>query len=1023
MNLFARFSMANRALIALVTVVASIAGVYSVTQLKQELIPALEFPAVIVVSQYPGASADVVDAQVTQKVDSAAKSLEGVESIQSTSTPGSSIVMVTLDYGTDTAYARQRLESSLGSALAGLPDDVEPLVIAGSIADIPIVQLSVSGEGADLADLTSKVDEELVPLLDDIAGVRDVTVSGGPVDQVQLTIQPAALAAAKANVGDIATTLQQNGSLLPAGAVTDDTTTLSVQVGSELQDVKDIAALPLAGSPGTTLGDVARVRLAEKAATSISRTDGNPSIGLAITKTPDGNTVDISHAVADAVDEAGTALGEGTSVDVVFDQAPFIEKSIEDLTTEGLLGLVFAVVVILVFLASLRSTIVTAISIPLSLLVTFVGLLVFGYSLNILTLGAITVAIGRVVDDSIVVIENIKRHLSYGTRKSEAVLTGTREVASAITASTLATVAVFLPIGLVGGQVGELFRPFAFTVALAMLSSLLVALTIVPVLAYWFLRERQGEVDPVAVEAAAQEKERRTLLQRGYVPVIDWALRHRVITLVLAAVLFVGSMALTPFMKTNFLGNSGQNTFTVVQSLEPGASLAAIDTAAQKVEDALTSVDGVDTVQATIGSGDGLAALFGGGGDANFAVTTDEDADQEALQDEVSARLDELQDVGTVQISAAAAMGGSSTIDVVVTSDDPASLDDAAAQVLEALTDVDGASDVSSNAQAAQPTITVTLNQVGRTLGVSEQQISQAVSSLTGPTPLGSVVLTGAQTDVVVLPGGEVPTSVEELRRLPFGDATLGDVAEVEQVALPVSVTRQDGDRSITVSVTPEGDDLGTVNSSIAKAIDGVDLPEGAEATVGGVSADQAEAFAQLGIALLLAIAIVYIVMVATFKSLIQPFLLLVSIPFAATGAVLLLVITGVPLGVPSLIGMLMLIGIVVTNAIVLIDLVNQYRRQGASAEEAVREGSRHRVRPIVMTALATICALTPMALGVTGGSAFISQPLAIVVIGGLASSTLLTLILVPVLYLVVERWRTRKERRRARRAARATAV
>lgn len=1017
MNLLSRFSMANRALIALITVVASIAGVYSVTQLKQELIPSLEFPAVIVVSQYPGASADVVDTQVTQRVDSAAKSLEGVESIQSTSTPGSSIVMVALDYGTDTAYARQRLESTLGSSLSGLPDAVEPLVIAGSISDFPIVQLSVASEDGDLAALTAKVDSELVPVLNDIDGVRDVTVTGGPVDQLQLTVKPRGLAAADASVADIASTLEENGSLLPAGSVTDETRTLSIQVGRELKRPADVAGLALTGAPGATIGDVADVKVAPKQATSISRTDGNPSIAVAITKTPDGNTVGISHAVADAVDETGTALGDGTNVDVVFDQAPFIEKSIEDLTTEGLLGLVFAVIVILIFLASLRSTIVTAISIPLSLLVTFIGLLVSGYSLNILTLGAITVAIGRVVDDSIVVIENIKRHLSYGTRKSEAVLTGTREVASAITASTLATVAVFLPIGLVAGQVGELFRPFALTVALAMISSLLVALTIVPVLAYWFLREQQVDADAATIEAAAQEKERRTWLQRAYVPILDWTLRRRVITLVLAVVIFGASMALSPLMKTNFLGNTGQNTFTVVQTLEPGASLEALDAAAAKVETALVETDGVETVQATIGSGEGIAALFSGAGDANFAVTTDEDADQEALQKRVSEELDALEGVGTVQISAAAAMGGSSTVDVIVTSDDPAELDAAAAQVLEALTDLDGAIDVSSNAQSAQPTITVTLNDLGRSLGISEQQISRAVAATTGPSPIGSVVLAGAQTDVVVLPTGPAPTSVEQLRRLPLGEATLGQVAQVREVELPVSVTRQDGDQSITVSVTPDEDDLGAVNSAISTALDGLDLPEGAEATVGGVSADQAEAFAQLGIALVLAIAIVYIVMVATFKSLLQPFLLLVSIPFAATGAVVLLVVTGIPLGVASLIGMLMLIGIVVTNAIVLIDLVNQYRRQGMTAEDAVREGSRHRVRPIVMTALATIFALTPMAMGITGGSAFISQPLAIVVIGGLASSTLLTLILVPVLYSLVEGWRARRQRKAQRHA------
>ena len=326
--------------------------------------------------------------------------------------------------------------------------------------------------------------------------MREVTVTGAPERLVRIDLDPRALGSVGGDPTMISTALSDNGVLVPAGAVATDDRTLTVQVGTPLAGVAELEALPLVGaSPGTTLGDVAAVSVATAPVTSIARTDGDPSVSIGITKTPSGNTVEISHAVHDVFDEIEAAVGEEASVDVVFDQAPFIEQSVEDLTTEGLLGLVFAVLVILVFLLSVRSTLVTAISIPLSVLVTLIGLYGSGYSLNILTLGALTVAIGRVVDDSIVVIENIKRHLSYGEEKVQAILDGVREVAGAVISSTLATVAVFLRIAVVGGQVGELFRPFAVTVTLALLASLLVSLTIIPVLASWFLRAPEGEVD------------------------------------------------------------------------------------------------------------------------------------------------------------------------------------------------------------------------------------------------------------------------------------------------------------------------------------------------------------------------------------------------------------------------------------------------------------------------------------------------------------------------------------------------
>jgi HAE1 family hydrophobic/amphiphilic exporter-1 len=720
------------------------------------------------------------------------------------------------------------------------------------------------------------------------------------------------------------------------------------------------------------------------------------------------------------------ALGEGAAIDVVFDQAPFIEQSIEDLSTEGLLGLIFAVLVIMLFLLSLRSTLVTAISIPLSLLIAMIGLSVGGYSLNILTLGALTVAVGRVVDDSIVVIENIKRHLGYGEPKGEAILTAVREVAGAVTSSTITTAAVFVPISIVGGQVGELFRPFAFTVAVALLASLLVSLTIIPVLAYWFLRSPADEhtaVDRQHVE----DRERHGLLQRGYLPVLHGALSHPVITLIVAAVVLGGTVAAATRLETNFIGDAGQNTLSVNQQLPAGTSLEVTDAAAQQVEDVIADLEGVDTYQVTVGSGtDPLQTAFlgagGGSNTATFAITTDLDADQAQVEQDLRAAIADLEGAGDLTVTTGQAGFGLPPVEVVVRADDDQALRQAADLVAEAMTGVQGTTDVVNNLASDAPAVQIQVEREAATqAGTSETAIGQAMAGLLRGAPIGQADIAGRTIDVVMLLG-QAPSDVEALRTTPIPTATgvvpLDQVAEVQEIEQPTSLTRQDGVRTATVTATATDQNLGGITSRLQEELDALVLPEGTEAEIAGISAEQQSAFADLYLALLASIAIVYLVMVATFRSLLQPLILLVSVPFAATGALALLLLTGTPLGVPSMIGLLMLVGIVVTNAIVLIDLVNQKREQGLSVVDAVIEGSRYRLRPILMTAAATIGALTPMALGLTGGSVFISQPLALVVIGGLTTSTLLTLILVPVLYNLTERAKTARHQRPRHRPA-----
>ena len=1036
MHLLSVFSLRNRALIALVTIVVGLFGGIALTSLKQELIPSVSFPQVIVLTQYQGAAPEIVEQDVSTPIETAIQGVAGLEASSATSSTGFSVVSAQFAFGTDISRAEQRVQLAVNRL--DLPADVEPQVLTGSIDDFPVIQIAVTSD-LEPGELAEALDEQAVPDLTDLEGVREVSVQGAVGDRVTITADAAALAARGLTTAAITDALDANGVLLPAGTITEDGQTLAVLSGVRIESVDELAALPLLGTEAsadgsiTTIDDVADVAIVSDPVTSYSRVNGEDALTLGVTKTPAGNTVDVSRAVQAALPAIADAIGEGTEFTVVFDQAPFIEKSIESLATEGVLGLVFAVVVILVFLLSIRSTIVTAISIPTSVLLTFIGMQASGYTLNILTLGALTISIGRVVDDSIVVVENIKRHLGLGEDKKTAILTGVKEVATAITASTVTTIAVFLPLALVGDITGELFRPFALTTAIALAASLFVSLTIVPVLSYWFLRAPKAhgahaaggeatDARPVSIE---EESARPTRLQRGYLPIIRWTLRRPVATLLLAVLVLVGTGALATNLKTNFIGDSGQNTLTVTQSLENGASLESLDEAASTVEAALRDVDGIETVQASIGSdGASIQAVFGGGSDITYSITTDPDADQAQLQADVRDAVESLDGVGEISVQAAGGGFASSDIEVDITAANQADLEEAAQTVLDEVRELDVTAEARSNLSDTQPYLAIQVDRArAAELGLSEVAVGGIVTQAMFPASVGSVVIDERNLSIY-LPNADAPTTVQQLRDFPIptaaGPLPLSELASVEQAEGPATITTIRGTRSATVTITPGTDDVGTASRVVQAAVDGLELPDSANASLGGVTSQQSEAFGQLGLALLAAILIVYVVMVATFKSLRQPLLLLISIPFAATGAIALQLIADIPLGVPSLIGVLMLIGIVVTNAIVLVDLVNQYRERGMRAREAIIEGSSRRLRPILMTAAATIFALLPLGLGLTGSGGFISQPLAIIVIGGLVSSTLLTLVVLPALYYLVEGAKERREEKRARKAAEA---
>src|SRR5713226_1165160 len=1043
MSFLARLSIKNSSLIALATIAILLIGAFVIPTLKQELFPSLDFPAVSVVTVDAGASPTIVEHDVTNPLEQSIQGIAGIQQMTSYSNQGVSIIVVEYNFGTDINQASQTLTQHLNQAQASLPSGITPQVQTFSVNSLPVIQLAVTSSEDPVA-LAAQVKQEVVPVLQGIDGVANASVTGVEQQIVTVTLDLKKVQAAGLSVSQIEGVLQANNLTLPAGQITSNGQTLPVQVGNtfnSLNDLKNLvvgvsvprtstatgtsSASPLPSATQTptvkptpiTLGEVATVEQTLAPSTSITRTNGQPSIGIAITKTNDGNTVSISQAIHDKFPALQRTLGHHARIFVVFDQSPFVKSSVNGLVSEGLIGAGFAILVILVFLLSLRSTLVTAVSIPLSVVIALIGLWVGQFSLNILTLGGLTIAIGRVVDDSIVVLENIQRHLrqDVGAEKLSTIIGAVREVAGAVTASTLTTVSVFLPIAFTGGFVGELFSSFAITVTIALLASLFVALTIIPVLAYWFL-----QVPKTSAQEVKQAHEKMTLLERGYVPVVRWVTTHRLISIVGALVIFFGSIALVPRLGTNFFDQSSQNTFSITQNLPASTSLQQTDQAARPVEAVLASVPGIQTYQVTIGSSGSVASSFSGGSGSNsasYAITTDPNVDQVALQQRVQDRLNRLSGVGTITLSAASQGFNSSGLQVNVQASDDQTLRTATQLVLNAVQQAPNTTDVTGNLADASPLINVQVDPT-RALphGLTAAQVGQELRAVYSGTTVIRVTLGGTQEDVNIQLGTPA-TTVQGMQDLlipgPTGNVRLGDIATVTRAYGPPQITHLGGVRTATVSATITSSNNGAVSQDVQQRINKLSLPAGATVSLGGVTASQTQAFQGLLLALLIAILLVYLVMVATFRSIIQPLILLVSIPFAATGSILLLLATHTTLGVPALLGLLMLVGIVVTNAIVLLDLVNQYRAKGLDARTAVVEGGRRRLRPILMTAIATILALLPMALGLSKAGVFIAGPLAIVVIGGLTTSTILTLLLVPTLYVIVEDARGRFGRRR----------
>ncbi|MBO0780611.1 MAG: efflux RND transporter permease subunit, partial [Ktedonobacteraceae bacterium] len=828
MSLLSRLSLANRSIVALATIAVILVGAYVIPSLKQELIPSISFPAISVVTVYPGASPASVEQDVTNPLEQNIQGVQGLQQLTSYSNEGTSLIIVQYDYNTDLDKASQTLTQLLNRAQSSLPDNVTPQVNTFNIADQPIIHLAVTSS-SDQQDLAVKLNKEVVPVLEGINGVGQVEVTGVRDQIVTVTLDLKKLQANGLSASQVQSVLQANNMTIPSGEVTNNGQTVAVRVSNTLNTLDDLKNLvvgmktsassqqqipgqtggnqttpggsqslpggsqqlptgPVAPPKPVKLKDVATVEQTLAPSTTLTRTNGQDSLGISITKKSDGNTVSISQDIRKQLPDLEQRLGADAQISIITDQAPTIQTSVNDLVREGAIGAGFAILVILIFLFSIRSTLVTAISIPLSVLIALIGLWVGDYSLNILTLGGLTIAVGRVVDDSIVVLENIYRHLRSGDDKRTAVLVGVREVAGAITASTITTVAVFLPIAFTTGIVGEFFQPFSVAVTIALLASLFVALTIIPVLAYWFMKapkKKQGQ--PVG------SHEKMSILEKIYVPMVRFVTRFRVVTLLIAVLLLVATGWGATHLQTNLLGSSSQNTFGISLQLPATTSLDTTNKAAQQVETVLRGIQGIKSYQVTVGGGGGAAALLTGGGGtstASFTVTTDENADQAAIQRQVRDQLNTLTDIGTFTISASQGMGGSSsTLSVNVQASDDQVLKQATQQVLDTVKQTPNLTDITSSLTDAAPLINVHVDpEKALKHGMTAAQVGQTLRSIYSGSTVTTVTLNGQQQDVE-LKLGKPATTIQGMKDMLIptttGNVKLSEIADVTQISGP----------------------------------------------------------------------------------------------------------------------------------------------------------------------------------------------------------------------------------------------
>jgi len=1013
-------------------------GIYSYFQLPVDYFPKMDPPMITVFTFYPGANAADVEQNITRKLEDGFGSLSNLKKLKSSSKENISVITLEYEWGSNLDEAVNEVRNAVGTAENDLPDEVEsPTILKLSTSMVPVMMFSVSSDES-YEGIKDILDNQLIQPLNRIDGVGNILQIGAPVRAVMVDVDPRKLDAYNLSVEQIGGVLAANNLNLPSGSLEMGKSDFPLRLQGEFENSDIIKNLIISNKDGRTvyLKDVASVRDSLKDIKSYERANGKKTVRIMIQKQSDANTVSVAKEVKQKVEELKNTLPPDVKISVLMDSSVNTVNSINNLAETVLYALIFVVLVVLFFLGNWRSTFITALSIPISLIVGFIYMYLSGGTINIITLSAISIAIGLVVDDSIVVIENITKKLDRGGYPREAAIYGTNEVSLAVIASTLTIIAVFLPLTMLGGMTGILFKPLGFIVTISITTSVIVALTLTPMLSAKLLTEKKPDKKSFSGRIYWFSQNFLGKLDNGYEKILSWVVGHRWLVVGIAFMIFTASMGLIKYIGTEFMPASDNNRISATVKLVQGVKLDETTIIAHKLDSIfMKKYPEIEIVSSSAGTGDenSMAAIFSQTGNYIISYTfkmkerKDRKRDIFQISDELRTDIQQFPDVeifnvdpgGSRAASSMMGMGGGSNLEVNIFGHDFDKTNILSEQIAQAMKEIKGTKDVLISRDKEKAELQLVLNDEKMTyFGLNTVTVAAALRNRVTGLTATKYKEEGNEYDVIIRYDERFRKSTEDIMNVSIQNPEgkfikLNEIAEIKQFYTPPNIDRQNKTRVVTVSAALSGSDLGSVRTALDQKIAKMDIPPDVTVEFGGSADDMQKSFKDIITLLLLVLLLVYIVMAAQFESLAEPFIIMLAVPFALTGVFIALFIFNSTINVISLIGVVMLVGIVVKNGIILVDFANLLRNRGLSLKQAIVQAGRSRLRPVLMTSLTMILAMIPMIMAKGEGSE-IWRPMSIAIFGGLTISTLVTLVLVPAIYTMFGIGKMRRERKQA---------
>lgn len=1001
-------------------------GLFSYKRLAVDQFPDIQLPVVVVSTEYPGAAPEVVEVDVTRKIEEQVNTISGVNELSSRSYEGSSVVIIRFDLSTDPAQAAQDVREKIALVRPSFrPEVKESLVTRVNPEDNPIVSIAIQSESRSARELTTLAEQTIKRRFENVRGVGRVNVVGGVRREVLIQLRPSDMEALRVGVDQVVAALKTENQELPAGTLIAGDREQVVQIRARMRSVEEFERIIVgrSGNQAIRLAQIADIVDGEQERDTTALVNGKRAVSIDVIKAQGENTI----AVVDGVRRTATELTSGQlaadiKLAVVRDASTSIRNSVASVQRNIIEGAVLTVLIVFLFLSSWRSTVITGLTLPISLIGTFLVMYTMGFTLNLVTLLALSICVGLLIDDAIVVRENIVRHQAMGKDHRTAALTGTAEIGLAVTATTLTIVAVFLPIGFMGGIIGRFFKEFGITVAFAVLLSMFVSFTLDPMLsAIWPDPDAHGPRGRGPVAWLLRRFQALMLrLEGGYVALLRWGLKHRAMTMILALVAFFSAFPLAGKIGREFVPQADNNELYIQFYTPAGSPLSFTEERLQQVEKAVREFEGVTltygTINTGVAQGRNYASVF-----ARLVDRSQRSLSVQELRTPVRERLSRIPGITLTDLGNLNTVGSGKPIQISVQGQDMAELERISQQVREAIRKVnDGLGreaivEIDSSSKPAKPTVTVEIDRaLASDLGLSVARLSQSLRPLIA----GEAATTwrapdDENYDVRVRLPAAGRSSVADLERLTVVSAQadpdgrqrmipIRQIAEFKQGVGPTQINRKALSREVLISANSDGIAAGTAGGLLQPHLDRIDLPPGYRLAIGGGNKDMSESFGFALQSLLLAVIFIYMILASQFGSFIQPVSIMASLPLSLLGVVVALLAWRSTLNIFSMIGFIMLMGLVTKNAILLVDFANQARRQGLARTPALLEAAEVRLRPILMTTLAMVFGMLPLAVGLGEGSEQ-RAPLAHAVIGGVIASTLLTLLIVPVLYSLLD--------------------